>query len=69
MLRAVYDGDVLAAGFDVPDYTAPMLKRIAKHFDAHDVITLATDADSDTSDEGTGYDPEADEDRCALGCA
>ncbi|MFD4482125.1 PIN-like domain-containing protein [Streptomyces sp. NPDC058471] len=61
LLRAVYDGDVLAAGFDVPEYTIPMLKRIAEHFDAHGVIALATDADSDadTGDEAPEYDPEA----------
>ncbi|WP_432108413.1 PIN-like domain-containing protein [Streptomyces sp. AA1529] len=59
LLRAVYDGDVLAAGFDVPDYTIPMLKRIAQHFDAHGVITLATDADTD--DEDPEHDSEADE--------
>ncbi|MGW3735275.1 PIN-like domain-containing protein [Streptomyces sp. NPDC005148] len=59
LLRAVYDGDVLAAGFDVPDYTIPMLKRIAEHFDTHGVITLATDAH--TGGEDPAYDPEADE--------
>ncbi|MET7787266.1 hypothetical protein ABZS93_11660 [Streptomyces sp900116325] len=53
LLRAVYDGDVLAAGFDVPDTPIPMLKRIAEHFDAHGVIALATDADTGDEDRHT----------------
>ncbi|WP_075001748.1 PIN-like domain-containing protein [Streptomyces qinglanensis] len=58
LLRAVYDGDVLAAGFDVPDYTIPILKRIAQNFDTHGVVTLETDTD----DEDAEHDSEACED-------
>ncbi|AGJ54069.1 hypothetical protein F750_1570 [Streptomyces sp. PAMC 26508] len=59
LLRAVYDGDVLASGFGVPDYTVPILNNIAEQFDAHGAITLATDGD--TGDEDAAYDPESDE--------